>query len=170
MGREDNIKKMKYNLFLVAVCLIVLSCKKKETAKDEVTQTPPVMSASETALVGKWTYEKKVYYNSSGTPISTLTPSPSDSDTFINLTSELYGNSVTTPQYYKEYYGVSGTGAVTSWRLEEIVAGKQKINCYPYPATEYVNGAYIYTVTANLLVIDNFTTTIPYGSRIHYHK
>lgn len=157
-------------LILIAACLTMLSCKKKTTTTEDPAPTPTPMTATETALVGKWIYDQTVNYNSSGVAVSTLTPSASETGTFMNLTSELYGNAVTNPQYYKEYYGISGTGAVTNWFLEGIVAGKQKINCYPYPATNYVSGAYIYTLTTNLLVIDNFTTTVPYGSRIYYHK
>ncbi len=157
-------------LIFIAACLTMLSCKKKETATEEPAPTPPAMTTTETALVGKWIWDKTVYYNSSGVAMSTVTPNSSETGTFMNLTSELYTNAVTNPQYYKEYYGITGTGAVTSWRIEGVLAGKEKINCYPYPSSSFVNGAYIYTLTPNLLVIDNFTTTVPYGHRIHYHK
>ncbi|MBI5541560.1 MAG: hypothetical protein HY951_15980 [Bacteroidia bacterium] len=171
------------NILLILGLVLIISCIKKEE-----TNTPePIsitMNATETALVGQWSWDRTETYNSTNGLLSTIQYSNGDYETYNN--GNLTGTENNNPSYYyykflNTSYQKEGVSLEQRWFDLKLNANGDlsdgawvvKIN-YSGSGKDFIQvpfNAYIYTLSTTELITRNNTNSELFGTIIkYYHK
>jgi hypothetical protein len=173
-------------LALIYSTIALTNCKKTASPTPAAPAAPSTptptytMTATETALVGDWIWDKTENY-SAGVLTTVITPTTAGyvmyAGAHIDLKSTLYlGNGYNSPYYYnwyamKSYFpNYTGGAAETSscWWVENLTAGE-----YIYSSsslTSIITG-YIKTVNFNTLITQTWVIgQTSNGKKSYYHK
>ncbi len=171
------------NIFFVFGLILTLSCKKNE---DKPIPTPftITMNATESALIGQWSWDKTETYNATNGMLATIQYANGTIETYNNgnlLSTQNNSASYYYYQFLSTSYDKDGITIEQRWFDLKINANGTftdgawvvKIN-YLGSGKDYLQvpfSAYIYTLTSSELEIRNNTNSELLGTTIkYYHK
>jgi hypothetical protein len=171
------------NLFIVFGIILTLSCKKNDE-KPIPTPFTITMNATESALIGQWSWDKTETYNSTNGTLASIQYANGTCETYNNGNLISTDNASATYYYYKfltTSYDQDGITIEQRWFDLKINANGNstdgawvvKIN-YNESGKDYIQvpfSAYIFSLTPSELVTRNNTNSELLGTIIkYYHK
>lgn len=167
----------KLSILFLCLMLIGIGCKKDEKAASPTTppSTTSTMTATETALVGIWNWDKVEYWNASGVYLtSTPATHPTFAAAYLDLRTTIYGGITTPAPYFYDCIISDGTtGSGTIWQV--IPAGTLPIDrlaINPDASTPVFPfyGGFIETLNSTTLIVTSWSGSVPNGTKTYYSR
>jgi hypothetical protein len=166
------MKKLPF--FIICIVFIATSCKKEEKTPTPITPAPAAtsMTATETALVGIWHWDKMEFWSATSIIYtSDHITHPTLASAYMDLQSGFYGGITgqTPPILYQSIlYGDGVTGSSSSWRvLTSTMIPEEMLdlgNTFPF------NGGYIESISSTTLIVKNWSGNVPNGPKTYYSR